>query len=340
MSAPLPLQAAAEPLAAGYDVGLFDLDGVLYLGPEPVPHAAAALAQARTAGLRATFVTNNASRTPAAVASHLRELGIPAAPGDVVTSAMAVARVLTEVLATGAPVLVAGAEGLRQEVRAAGFRLVSSVDEGPAAVAQGYDPTIDYPRLAEAALAIHRGAFWVAANADATVPTPRGPLPGMGSLVALIATATGRHPVIAGKPEAALHAESIRRSGAERPLVIGDRLDTDIEGANRAGVPSLLVLTGVSGPADLLAAAPIYRPTFLGADLRALADAHPAAEAGRCGGWRASREDGALMLAGAGEPLDALRAACSFSWAALDAGRPVAASAVLAASPLAALRRD
>lgn len=328
-----PLAAASNPLWADYDVALCDLDGVLYLGTHAVPHAAAALAEARTHGMRAAFVTNNASRTPETVAEHLRELGIPAEPADVVTSAMAVVRMLRAQLPAGAAVLVAGAEGLRREVTAAGFRLVTSADDDPAAVALGYDPLIDYPRLAEAALAVHRGACWIAANCDATVPTVRGPLPGMGSLAALVATATGRRPQVAGKPERALHAESVQRSGARRPLVVGDRLDTDVEGADRAGVPSLLVLTGITGPVDLLGAPAGRRPTFLGADLRALGMAHLGADAGRCGGWTAELANGVVSLSGSGDPLDALRAACSLLWAAQDAGDPYDPEQAAAALP-------
>lgn len=324
---PAALAGSPRPLAETHDVALLDLDGVVYLGAQPVPAAVGAVAAARAAGMRVAFVTNNASRGPAAVAAHLSALGIPARPPDVITSAMAVARLLGERLPAGARVLVAGAAGLTEAVAGAGFELVGSADAGPAAVASGYDPSIDYPRLAEASLAVHRGALWVAANEDATVPTPRGPLPGMGALVALIATATGRRPMVVGKPHPELHVESVRRTGARRPLVVGDRLDTDIEGANRAGTPSLLVLTGVTGPQDLLSAPPERRPTYLAADLWGLVSAHPAAAGGRCGGAVAMVVDGALQVSGdAGTSgLDRLRAACSAAWAAADEGLPVPA---------------
>lgn len=322
-----PLVAADAPLLARFDVLLIDLDGVLYVGQEPVPHAAGALAWARDRGVRAAFVTNNASRTPERVAERLRRVGIPAGADEVVTSAMALARMLTERLEPGAKVLVAGAEGLRREVTAAGFVEVASADDSPAAVAQGYDPTIDYARLAEAALAVHRGALWVASNTDATVPSPRGLMPGMGSLVALVATATGARPLVAGKPELALHRESLRRSGASSPLVVGDRLDTDIEGANRGGTPSLLVLTGVTDAEALLGAPPERRPSYVAEDLRGLCSAHPAAAGGRCRGWRAEVDGDGVRLTGGGESLDALRAACSAAWVAADAGAPIDAGA-------------
>ena len=154
----------------------------------------------------------------------------------------------------GSPVLVVGGMGLRLAVRARGLRPVTTAADAPVAVVQGYAHDISYGLLAEAALALRAGAFYVASNADPTLPTPRGLQPGNGSLVQLLVTATERTPVVAGKPEPPLHAESVQRVGARRPVVVGDRLDTDIEGAVRGGADSLLVLTGVTGPADLLLA--------------------------------------------------------------------------------------
>ncbi len=317
-----PLQEAAAPLLAGYDVALLDCDGVVYLGPDAAPHAPEAVAAARARGLRFAFVTNNASRTPDQVAEHLTRLGVPARPEDVVTSVMAAMRLLAAALPAPARVLVAGAQGLREAVAGAGYEVVASADDHPDAVVQGYDPTIDYPRLAEAALAVHRGAVWVATNDDAVVPTHRGPLPGMGSLVALISAATGRRPEVAGKPHPAMHAESVRRSGARAPLVVGDRLDTDIEGANRAATASLLVLTGITGPEDLLAAPPHRRPTYLAEDLRGLLVGHPGASQGRCGAAVAERRGGRVCARG-GVELERLRAAATLVWAARDAGEAV-----------------
>ena len=268
-------------------MALLDRDGVVYVGDEPVAHATEALAHARDAGMRLEFVTNNALRTPEQVAQKLAALGVPAGPEQVATSAQAVAHILRERLPAGSKVLVAGGDGLRSAVVAAGFDIAGSADEQPAAAVLGYDPSLDYTRLAEAALAVRHGALFVAANRDATVPTPRGPMPGMGALTAFVVTATGREPVVAGKPELALHAESVRRSAAARPLVVGDRLDTDIEGAHRAGTPSMLVLTGVTDLRALLSAPASARPTFLAADLRGLLRSHPLAEDGRCGRARA-----------------------------------------------------
>jgi HAD superfamily hydrolase (TIGR01450 family) len=227
--------------------------------------------------MRMAFVTNNASRTPTAVVEHLARVGVPATEAEVATAAQAAATLLTTLVAPGVRVLVTGGEGLRVAVAERGFEVVAAAADAPAAVVQGYAPALAYDDLAETALAVRAGAVWVASNLDATIPTPRGLLPGNGALVALVATAAGRRPdAVAGKPEPALHDEAVRRSGARRPLVVGDRLDTDVAGAVRAGCDSLLVLTGVSTEADLAAAA--ARPTYVGADLRALL------EPGRPGG--------------------------------------------------------
>ena len=273
----MTLGSCAEPLCTAYDAALLDLDGVVYRGAEPVPGAAEAIAALRVAGMRPAFVTNNASRTPAAVVAHLASAGVRADEAEVVTAAQAAATLLATLVPAAARVLVTGGEGLRVAVAAAGFEVVPGAGAAPAAVVQGYAPGLTYADLAEAALAVRGGAVWVATNLDATIPTPRGELPGNGSLVALVAHATGRRPdAAAGKPERALHDEAVRRTGARRPLVVGDRLDTDVEGAVRAGCDSLLVLTGVTDEAALLAAPPGRRPPYVGRDLGALLVAHPA----------------------------------------------------------------
>lgn len=307
---------------------LLDLDGVVYVGSDPVPGAAAALEKARAAGVRLAFVTNNASRTPESVSAHLTELGVAAVPGEVVTSGQAAARVLAERLPAGSGVLVVGADALRQEVVARGLRVVGGAADRPAAVVQGYSVDTGWRDLAEAAAAIHAGTLWVATNTDATIPSPRGPLPGNGSLVNAVRMATGVDPVVTGKPEPALHQESVRRTGAVRPLVVGDRLDTDIEGAARVGCDSMAVLTGVTTAGDLLAAAPVHRPVYLAADLEGLLVPHaqPTRQADGvwcCDGWRVGVADRQLVLRGAGDDLDALRALCSAAWELADqAGSP------------------
>jgi HAD superfamily hydrolase (TIGR01450 family) len=327
-----PLQATEQALDQLFDVALLDLDGVVYRGHEPVAHAAQALARVRESGMRLSFVTNNALRPPDEVARRIEAAGVQARPQDVATSAQAAARLLAQQLPSGAKVLVAGGEGLRLAVRERGLVPVSRADEGPAAVVSGYDPELTYARLSEAVLAIFAGAFWIASNTDATVPTERGLLPGAGALVAFISAATKVTPQVAGKPERALHEEATSRSGAKHPLVVGDRLDTDIEGANGVGAPSLLVLTGVATLDELVTAAPPARPTFLADDLRGLL--RPATgvtvqgSSARCGGWTCRQQGGVLAWDGASgeadDGLDAFRAAVRLAWSLADAGQQLA----------------
>jgi HAD superfamily hydrolase (TIGR01457 family) len=322
--------------ATAYDAGLFDLDGVVYLGTSPIPHAAESLAAARATGLRAMFVTNNASRTPAQVVRVLADAGVPVTEDEVVTSAQAAAVLLATHCPDRGPVLVVGGEGLRVAVAEAGFTVVASADDTPVAVVQGFDRSVGYEQLAEAALAVGAGAVWVASNTDSTIPGPRGLLPGNGALVAAVSVATGATPLVAGKPDGALHAESVRRSGARRPLVIGDRLDTDVEAAILGGTDSLLVLTGVCNVAQLLAAPAGTRPTYVSVDLRGLHETHPEIVvtdgAATCGGVRAAVVGESLEVSGEGSSTAVLRAACAASWASIDDGRAAATRMVGAAA--------
>jgi glycerol 3-phosphatase-2 len=312
-------------LAEAYDVALLDLDGVIYIGSAAVPHAAEALEACRAHGLRLAFVTNNAARPPSTVAEHLTSLGVAARPDEVVTSAQAAARVLAALLPGGAPVLVVGGDGLAAALLEQGMRPVWSADDDPAAVVQGFSPDVGWQQLAEGAYALRAGIPWVASNTDTTIPTPRGHAPGNGTLVDVLRTVSGRTPVVAGKPEPPMHRESILRTGANRPLVVGDRLDTDIEGANRAGVDSLLVLTGVTDPEALVRAPAERRPTYAAEDLRALlaAPADAAVTAGRrdLPSWSAAVENGRVVMTQMGNHphrFDALRAVCGAVWAAAD----------------------
>jgi glycerol 3-phosphatase-2 len=317
-------RTAPGRLIDGYDLVVFDLDGVVYLIDRPIPGAVDAIRQLHAEQVPVAYATNNASRRSAEVAELLTGLGIPAQPDEVLTSAGAAAVALAERLEPDAPVLVVGAEALRAEIRAVGLRPVALAQEEPVAVVQGYGPHVGWAELAEAAVAIRAGAHWVVTNTDRTLPSPRGPLPGNGALVAALRTALDRDPeLVVGKPEPALFTAAARRAGAAAPLVVGDRLDTDIAGAIRAGMDSLLVLTGVSRPADLLAAPEGYRPTWLAADLGGLFE--PAgvidlrslsAPSGEEDGWRTTTEGGLLRLEGAGQPLAALRALCAAAWAA------------------------
>jgi glycerol-1-phosphatase len=314
------LRGSAEPLDTTYDVALLDLDGTVYLAGAAIAGAPEALRKAAAAGMRLAYVTNNAFRTPAAIAALLVGFGVPATPQDVVTSAQAAARMLAERLPAGAPVLVVGGTGLRMALREHGLRPVSTAIERPQAVVQGYSPDITYSLLEEGGLAVAAGALFVASNPDRTLPTRRGNQPGNGSFIQVIATATGQQPLVAGKPEPPLQKESVLRTGAKHPIVVGDRLDTDIEGANRVDLDSLLVLTGVTSPAEAILAPPAQRPTYVAEDLAGLLEPHPAVASQdgtyRCGGWTVHRDGDQLDLAGAGDRTDGLRALCAAAWAA------------------------
>ncbi|GAA3900456.1 HAD-IIA family hydrolase [Streptomyces sp. NPDC003631] len=325
-------EGSARPLNAAYDTALLDLDGVVYAGGNAIAHAVESLDTARAGGMHLAYVTNNALRTPDAVAGHLTELGIPTKAPDVITSAQAVARLIGEQLPAGSRVLVVGGEGLRVALRERGLEPVESADDDPAAVVQGYGgPDLPWGRFAEACYAVARGLPWFASNTDLTIPSARGIAPGNGAAVEVVRIATGAEPQVAGKPLPPMHRETILRTGAERPLVVGDRLDTDIEGAFNGGVDSLLVLTGVTDGAQLLAAPPQHRPTYVDADLRGLLTGQPevlAVDGGfRCGGWTATdassaagEASGSLRLEGEGETLDGLRALCAAAWTAAGEG--------------------
>ena len=329
-----------DVLVDAYDGVLFDLDGVIYLGPVAVPGAPPALAGLRERGVPLGFVTNNAARPPQVVAEHLTELGIPAGAADVVTSAQAGAQVLRHSLPAGAKVLVVGGQGVRQALAEAGLTGVDSADDEPVAVLQGYGTDLAWQQLNEAAIAIHGGARWVATNDDPTRPTDRGLVPGNGAAVAAVRMAVAVDPEVAGKPYRPLLDETVSRLGIARPLFVGDRLDTDVTGAVNAGLDSLMVLTGSHGPADLLSAAAGSRPTHLGYDVGALLQPPLEVElspgAARCGAVTVRVDDRTLVLDGAAPSttdgrVAATWAAAQLAWQAQDDGRPLDVSAVLPA---------
>ncbi|MFI6824193.1 HAD-IIA family hydrolase [Micromonospora sp. NPDC050187] len=314
-----------DRLVDGFRLVVFDLDGVIYLIDRPIPGAVEAVARLRAGGHLVAYATNNASRRSSEVAELLTGMGVPARSEEVLTSAAAAAELLRDRLPADAAVLVVGADALRAEIRAAGLRPVSRADEEPVAVVQGYGPQVGWADLAEAAIAVRSGATWVATNTDRTLPSPRGPLPGNGALVAALRTALDRDPdLVVGKPEPALFATAARRADDAGCLVVGDRLDTDIEGACRAGLPSLLVLTGVHGVADLLAAPPQARPTYVSVDLAGLFDPDAVVRVpgeATTGGWSVAVRDGVLEVSGSGRPLDALAALCAVAWSTAEAAR-------------------
>jgi glycerol 3-phosphatase-2 len=321
----------------GYDAVLLDLDGVVYLGPMAVPGAPEAVGRLHQREVKTGFVTNNAARPPAAVAAHLRELGIQADDADVVTSAQAAAHLLVDRFGEGSRVLVVGGAGILAALAERRLTPVHSADEDPVAVIQGWALDLTWEQLNEAAIAIHRGAHWVATNVDPTRPTDRGLVPGNGAAVAAVRMAVTSQPEVAGKPFRPLLDETTTRLGATTPIFVGDRLDTDIAGAQIAGMDSMLVLTGSHRGRDVLAAEPAERPTHLGRDLAALFQPPLQAveEAGgvRCGAVRALEDDGEIIFdaaPAAGAQLHALWAAAQVRWLALDAGRTPSVDRVLA----------
>jgi len=311
----------------GYDVAFFDLDGVLYLGPLAVEGAAAGVQALRERGVRPIFVTNNAARSAETVAAHLTELGVACTADDLVTSAQAAAELLRRELPAGSRVLVAGTANLVAHVEGAGMVAVSRADEAPVAVIQGYDPQMTQPRLDEAAIAVQRGARWFATNTDSTRPTQRGLVPGAGTMVDAVGATTDQLPTVVGKPHRPLMEEAMRRTGARRPVFVGDRIDTDMMGAHAIGIDSFMVFTGAHGVADLCAAPPHGRPTGIGWNVGSLLAPGREATVGeggaRCGGVRVHVVDGVAVLegdlTGRESQLDAAWALAALAWSGVDA---------------------
>lgn len=317
-----------KALAQQYDCLLLDLDGTVFRGHAPTVGAVETLDAVDS---RTLFVTNNASRSAQDVASHLRDLGFTATVDDVVTSAQSAARLLAEHLSAGSPVLVVGTDALAAEVSGVGLKPIRSFDDGPVAVVQGLSMTLGWSDLAEAALAIRSGALWVTANLDPTLPTERGLLPGNGSMVAALRAATGCEPLVAGKPAPGLMHDAMARGRFAAPLVVGDRLDTDIAGANAADLPSLMVLTGVNNARDAVHAVASERPTYIAADLRALLDPADGLAVEAQPAWSVERGDDAVTVSAAGvdsggDGLSVVRATARAVWD-VDGGRPVAVRA-------------
>lgn len=316
----VPAETTARTLIDAFDVVLFDLDGVIYTGTPAVPHAVDSLNTAAASGKRLGYLTNNASRTTQSVADHLADLGIlGVTASSVVSSPEAAVPLLARSVEAGAEVLVVGGEGLLYEVRNAGYRITRTATSNTAAVIQGFAPDVSWTDLAEACYAIEAGAVWVGTNADWTIPREKGIAPGNGTFIAAVHTATGTFPEVAGKPERPIFDVARARFSAQRPLMVGDRLDTDILGANRAEMASLLVLTGVDTSLSVLRAVPDQRPTYIGRDLRALNTFYAPAvldgNVARCGDVTV-RLDRAVLTVTDGDlhRVEALRAACALVW--------------------------
>ncbi len=331
--------AGRHTLLDPYDGVVCDLDGVVYRGPAPVPGAVAALIRAR-ATRPVVYATNNASRTSAVVAAQLGAFGVTVTPSEVVTSAQAGAVLLAKDLDAGANVLAIGGPGVPEALLAHGLEPVAQAGSGVRAVLQGYGPTVTAADLAEAAFAVAQGARWVATNTDRTLPTDRGIAPGNGTLVAAVATATGASPTVVGKPFPPLYelAAQVLGTSAATTLAIGDRLDTDIVGAQRAGMDSAWVLTGVDGLVDLAASS--ATPTYTLLDLRELHEPYDLSYDGVA--WvaddvRVCRADGAVVVepvAPQGDSLQfarrVLRAGCRLVCAVRDGAEGAAAAGEVA----------
>lgn len=253
-------------LADRYDAFLFDLDGVVYRAEDPVEHAAGTLDRLRGLGRPVAFMTNNSSRTPQQVVAKLRRLGVAADVEEIVGSASVTADVLA---ARGvSTAFVIGEDGLLQALSEAGIAVVGTDARTAEAVVVGWDRAITYDKLRSAALLVERGAPLFATNGDVSYPAPDGLWPGAGALLAAVTATTGAEPTIIGKPYAPLFEAACERVAGDRPLVVGDRIDTDIAGAARLGLDSLLVLTGISTRAELRSAP--EHPTYVAGDLRGL----------------------------------------------------------------------
>ncbi|NLA57116.1 MAG: HAD-IIA family hydrolase [Corynebacterium humireducens] len=322
-------------LLSAHDALLLDLDGTVWEGGHAVAGAVEAV---NAAGVPALYITNNAMRSPESVAEKLQGIGLQAEAADVVTAAQAAIDLAAEHLQPGDAVYVIGTASFRELVRAAGYRVVDSAAEQPRAVLQGLDPEAGWAELSEAALAIRGGATYFASNLDTTLPSERGLLVGNGSMVAAVVSATEVTPTSAGKPEPAMFLTAARRLNAQRPLVVGDRLDTDIEGGNAAGMPTLHVLTGVSGHIALLEAPKELRPTYVAEDLGALTADPAILRPGAQGGFTA-RVDGNDILLDRGRPestsIEALRTVLEVAWAMkrpADLIRPISEHAARAVS--------
>ncbi len=305
-------------IAQQYDCLLIDLDGTVFRGHSPTDGAVESLDKVQS---RKLFTTNNASRSAAQVAAHLRDLGFTATGDDIVTSAQTAAGVLAAQLPANSRVLIVGTESLADEITAVGLRPVRRWDDDPVAVVQGHSTETGWPDLAEAALAIRAGALWVAANVDRTLPSERGLLPGNGAMVAALRAATDAEPQVAGKPAPTLLTDAVARGDFRAPLVVGDRLDTDIAGANAAELPSMMVLSGVNSARDAIYAVPAQRPTYIAHDLRSLHADAEALAVGPQAAWHIETAEETVTVSTNGDANDSdglsvVRAVASAVWKA------------------------
>jgi len=313
------LVVADKKIWGQYDLLLADLDGVIYEGSVAIKNAVESVNEIAAKNINVGYVTNNSSRKPETIVQQLLELGLTAKPEEIISSGQTAVELLQTKISAGAKVLVVGGEGLRARVLSGGFEVVNSSDDKPAAVIQGFAPDVSWKDLAEAAYSIQNGAVWVATNNDWTLPQEKGLAPGNGTLVGAVHTAVGQLPIVAGKPEPAIFQTAINLFQPNKALFVGDRLDTDILGANRAAIDSVLVLTGVSTRKDVLAASPEERPAFIVESLHELLVEYKEPKQTKRG-WSCGKAnvellgDKVLVTEGDPQSIEALRAACNVIW--------------------------
>lgn len=246
---------------------LIDLDGVLWVGNQALPGVAAFFAFLQTRNIRYVLVSNNATRRADYTIARMNDMGVQVAPGNVLTSAEATPRWVRSKMPEVKRVFVVGENALVESLREAG---IERVPENVDAVVVGLDRQVTYEKLKRATLEIRRGAQFIATNTDRTLPTEEGLTPGAGSLVAALVAATDVEPLVIGKPARPMFELALEITGTspQETAMLGDRLDTDIDGAAQMGLKTIMVLTGVSTRAE--AEQNLYKPDFIFEDLAAL----------------------------------------------------------------------
>lgn len=232
---------------------ILDMDGVIWKGDAPIGDLPATFNRIRERGLKFVFATNNGTKTPEDYQLKLRELGVEVEPWQIVTSALGIAFMLAQKYPRGTKIFMIGEDGIRVALEEKGFEILSTDDAPQAQIfVMGIDRTINFMKVAEATLLVRAGIPFYTTNTDKTFPTPRGEIPGSGSWLSVITSATGVEPIIAGKPFPFLMELSLERLGTtkEETLVVGDRLETDIAAGQSVGCPTALVLSGVSTKAE------------------------------------------------------------------------------------------
>ena len=316
---------ALEVLVSSFDSVLLDLDGVVYQGELAVTKAVESVNKLQGLDIKVGYITNNSSRRAETIAEQLTSFGIATTPNQIVGSARAGAKLLAEKIPAGQSVLVVGGDGLRHEVSESGFRVVDKASDSPAAVIQGFSKDVSWRELAEASFAIQNGAIWVATNQDWTIPVEQGIAPGNGTLVGAVHTAVGILPDFAGKPFRPIFDQALAQLQIQSPIMVGDRLDTDIRGARKAGMKSAVVLTGIATRKELLAAKPEDRPDYILEDLSGLLVDYVEPKSTKHGVkvGQANIEllaDKLVVISGDPRSLDALKAACHLIW---NCGKPI-----------------